>query len=111
MNSKRADIIVGAFVLGGVVLIMAGIFSLGGGLPGGKHTYLARYSNVATLAPGSIVKYHGLVVGRVQTVEIDKDMPAKIRVTLTVHDSTPVTRGTIAEIRKVLSSRIAPGFF
>lgn len=97
---RLRDVVVGAFVVLGVTVIVGGILTIRGIGIGGTVTYRIRYDNVATLAAGSPVKYHGLLVGRVRSLVIDPEQADRIRVTIEIRDDTPVTTSTVARITK-----------
>lgn len=97
---RLRDVVVGLFVVIGVLIIVFGTFAIRGIGVTSTATYHVRYANVGTLASGSPVKYHGLLVGRLQELEIDPEIPGRIRVTLTIREDVPVTTATIAQVQK-----------
>ena len=99
-KTRRRDVIVGAFVLAGTLVVFLGIFKTSTLAFGGTTTYRARYHNVSTLKKGSHVKYHGLLVGRVTDLRVDPEVPHVIQVTLDVREGIPVTDETVARIAK-----------
>ena len=66
----RIDLVVGAFVLAGLVAITWLALKIGGGaLVGGDTTTVrARFSNLGGLAPGASVLISGVAVGKVEKV-------------------------------------------
>ena len=100
MKYRASEIAVGAFVIGGFVLILVGIFTIRGLGAGGLVEYHALYSNAAGVEDGTPVKYSGMLVGRVQGLRIDDDDRSKVRVTFVVREGTPVTARTVAKITK-----------
>lgn len=92
--------LVGAFVIAGFAVILAGIFMIRGLGTAGLVEYHALYSNAAGVEDGTAVKYNGMLVGRVKQLRIDEDDRSKVRVTFVVRDDTPVTARTVAKITK-----------
>jgi len=61
-------------------------------------TYPVRFSTVKDLVTGRPVKYGGMDIGRIQTIELDPDDPRLIRVVLGVRSDFPLYQGTTARI-------------
>ena len=82
--SSSRDLAVGAFVLLGLVAI--GYLSLQvGGLslrPEGGLTLTARFDDIGGLSARSPVKIAGVRVGRVQSINLDDDLRARVRMDL-----------------------------
>lgn len=86
--SKPADPkLIGAFVLGAIALIVAGVVVLGGGKFFEKTTPVVMYfqGSVAGLATGSPVNFRGVKVGQVTNVFIRFDPEAKVPVQIPVY--------------------------
>jgi len=61
-------------------------------------SYVVRFDTVKDLRPGRPVKYAGLDVGRVLAIDVDKNDPGKVAVTLGVLDQFTLYQGTEASI-------------
>jgi phospholipid/cholesterol/gamma-HCH transport system substrate-binding protein len=66
-----------------------------------QREYRAAFRNVAGLNVGDEVRYGGVRVGSVTSLEIDSAPPSTIRVRLRVRRSTPVRAGTRASITQL----------
>ncbi len=71
----------------------------------GGHDFFSDYSqykilfrNVKDLTPGRPVKYAGLSVGKVDSINVDADNPGRISVTINVDHDFPLYRGTTAMV-------------
>lgn len=100
MKYRGSEIIVGAFVLAGLFVIIAGIFTIRGLGYGALDEYYARYTNAGGIEIGSPVKFNGVLRGRVQDITIDQADPTRVKVTFAVRGGTPVTTRTIAKITR-----------
>lgn len=87
-----AFLITGATVLGGSILILAGLR-----VWEERDVYSVRFSDsVGGLEPSAQVKYQGLRVGRVDSMAIAADSPGEIEVVLSLEAGTPLHEGTTA---------------
>lgn len=95
----RIDLVVGAFVLAGLVAITWLALKIGGGaLVGGATTTVrAQFSNLGGLAPGASVLISGVAVGKVEKVELDERYAAIA--TLRVRKDVKLPSDTMAAIR------------
>ncbi len=55
-------------------------------------------SPISGLSQNAIVEFNGIVVGKVSHIEFDRKNPQKVKLLLQVRKSTPVTRGTVANV-------------
>ena len=98
-ESSTRDLVVGAFVLLGLLAIaylslQVGGVSLGSG---GGQVLIARFDDIGGLTPRSPVRVAGVKVGRVQQIELDDDLRA--RVVLDVDANLGLSVDTAAAIR------------
>lgn len=96
--SERDDVIVGAFVLLGAGLIVAGAVWLGGtgwGQP--QRSITARFAEVGQLRSGNSVTVRGVPVGRVESVELTD--PGGVDVRMWLREDAPVPEQPVAVIR------------
>jgi phospholipid/cholesterol/gamma-HCH transport system substrate-binding protein len=101
MDQKREQALVGIFVIIAVGLLIATIFAIGG-LSGraGLH-FQTTFKNAGGLEPGSIVRYAGIRVGRVESVAIDPKDPSRVVVRLGVDSGVPVKTDSTAKVATV----------
>lgn len=95
----RVDLAVGAFVLFGLAALAYLALKIGGGALVGRDTTTvrARFANLGGLAPGASVLISGVIVGKVEKVELDKNYAAIA--TLRVRKDVPLPSDTMAAIR------------
>lgn len=81
---RRNDVVVGAVILAGILLIIFGTIFLRGTVLGAEEQEIrARFRTVGNVLKGNDVKLRGVPIGRVETVELEPDGQAVI-VTMTV---------------------------
>ena len=95
----RVDLAVGAFVLFGLAALAYLALKIGGGALVGRDSTIvrARFTNLGGLAPGASVVVSGVVIGKVENVELDKNYAAIA--TLRVRKDVPLPSDTMAAIR------------
>jgi len=100
METRANYVLVGACVLAAIATIVAFVFWLGRHqLRHEADTYYAYFTgSVSGLSAGSPVRYHGVPVGNVGTVEIDPENVERIRVTLNLAPHTPIKTDTVASL-------------
>lgn len=83
MKASRTnpELIVGSFVLAGMIAIAVLALKIGSGVWIGADTYVieARFSNLGGLNPGSSVLIAGVSVGRVEAVRLNDDYSATVK--------------------------------
>lgn len=81
---RRNDVMVGAVILGAIVLILFGTIFLRGTVLGAEEREVqARFRNVGALLKGNDVKLRGVPIGRVESVALEEGGQAVI-VTMTI---------------------------
>src|SRR6478736_5782217 len=81
---KRGDVLdrikVGFFVIIGLILITALIFYIGSNqqLFGKKKTVQAIFKDVSGLKKGNAVRFSGVIIGKVENIEILGDLSVKV---------------------------------
>ncbi len=98
MESKKEQAFVGVFVIIAAGLLIATIFAIGGAFGRAGQTFLVNFKNAGGLEPGSLVRYAGIRVGRVQKVIIDPKDPGRIIMELGVDPDVPVKTDSVAKI-------------
>ncbi len=94
--------LVGAFVLGLGGLLIAGLLWLaaGGALHKRHDLYLAiEEESVSGLSVNAPVKYYGVEVGKVRSIELDRSNPKQVRLLLAVERGTPIKLDTVAVLK------------
>jgi phospholipid/cholesterol/gamma-HCH transport system substrate-binding protein len=83
----------------GLLILAACMVVLGGNWFWVKYdAFSIQFTSVKDLSTGRPVKYAGLDVGRVRTIDIDPDNPRFIRVDIDVRHNFPLYRGVVARI-------------
>jgi phospholipid/cholesterol/gamma-HCH transport system substrate-binding protein len=75
-----------------LALLMFGAF-------GGGYTVSLKLVNASQLVKGNRVKVGGVPVGSVQSIELDPDRRARIKISVDDDDLTPLHQGTSAQVR------------
>ena len=101
MEPKQNYTLVGVFVLAamaGIILFVLWMSDLG--KQGNLETYQTFVNeSVNGLTVGSAVKYRGVEVGKVTSIDIPKKTPNKVRIVMDVDEDTPITVGTVAVLQ------------
>lgn len=99
MKQTKLELIVGAFVLAGIVAIAWLAIKIGSGtlLGGGSYSLEARFTNAGGINAGSNVIVAGVSVGRVESVRLDSDYNAIV--TLRLQQSLKLPTDTMASIK------------
>ncbi len=98
MENRAYALAVGLFTL----LLGAGVVFVAMWLSGNTeirdiYQLESRYP-VTGLNPQAPVRFRGIEVGRVESIDFGRDDPRKIVVTVSVRSGTPITRGTYAQL-------------
>ena len=93
---SSSDVKVGAFALGGAV-VLAGIITFMGAFSFGKKGYELRidYPQVSGLMPGHVVRYAGVQVGTVKKINV---APDKVEVVAEINDDIKIPQGAVFTI-------------
>ena len=96
---KRIEIIVGIFVFAGIFSIVVMALKIGevGGFGTSGYTLEATFSDAGGMRAGADVMIAGVVVGRVDDVELIKNETAKL--TLRINNGIDITSDAIASVR------------
>lgn len=98
MESKRELALVGAFVVVATTVLVSTMLAIGGAFGHAGTLYLAYFKNAGGLEPGSIVRYAGIKVGRVEKLRIDDKDATRIEVSFSVAPGTPIKADSLAKI-------------
>ncbi len=102
METKVNFALVGAFVLGLLVALIAGVLWLasGGGFQKKYDAYLSMVNeSVAGLNLNAPVKYRGVDVGKVTHIRLDPVNPAQVRLIFAIERGTPIKESTTAMLK------------
>ncbi len=96
---KKIELVVGAFVLAGIISISWMAVKLGqiGGVGASGYALEAVFEDAGGMRSGSDVMLAGVVIGRVSDVVINEESEAKL--TLLIHDDISITADAIASVR------------
>ena len=98
MESKREQAFVGVFVIIAASLLIVTIFAIGGAFGRAGMNFHAYFKNAGGLEPGSLVRYAGIRVGRVEKVYVDPKDPARIIMDISVDPGVPVKTDSLAKV-------------
>jgi paraquat-inducible protein B len=95
MGRKANPVLIGAFVVGAVALAVAGIVVFGSGRLFADSTPFVMYfsGSVDGLSVGSPVKFKGVEIGSVKSIQLDLGEVARIPVWIAVDNKKIVSRG------------------
>ncbi|MCG6948418.1 MAG: MlaD family protein [Acidobacteria bacterium] len=97
------EIKAGLFVLASLIILIGFLVAIRGCRAGDEDTkvYFAVFTDIGGLNTGADVRFGGVRVGRVSTIEPDPEDRARIRVTAEVGAQIPVNHGSIATIEQI----------
>jgi phospholipid/cholesterol/gamma-HCH transport system substrate-binding protein len=100
METRSNNILIGAFILAGLLLGVAATLWLSrtGDAGAKKQFYVVFMGSVQGLAPKAPVLFNGLRVGEVDEITLNPGNPTEIRTRITVEARTPVRRDTGARL-------------
>lgn len=103
MKKQRHQILVGLFVLIGLIIIASAIYYVGQRqvLFGDKVKVTAVFENVAGLQPGNNVRYSGIKIGTVESIEIESDSTVIVELTIENSASRFIKKDATATIESV----------
>jgi phospholipid/cholesterol/gamma-HCH transport system substrate-binding protein len=91
MQSKRESVLVGSFVLIAVAVLIVTAFTMSGAFGRSTTKFHAYFPFAGGLEPGATVRYAGgPKVGRVDSVQLDPQNPARLDITFSVQSDLPV---------------------
>src|SRR3954470_6694953 len=91
MNSKGEQALVGTFVIVAAAVLVATVFLISGAFGRSVKTFHAYFPFAGGLEPGATVRYAGgPKVGRVDSVQLDRQDPGRLDVVFSVQSDLPV---------------------
>lgn len=90
--------LVGLFVILFGIAFVAAAMWIGFSQPGREynHYYVDMTESVSGLGDDAPVKYRGVTIGRVISIELDRENPDRVRVELLIDKTIPIREGTVA---------------
>jgi len=98
MDAKKEQAVVGIFVVIAASLLIVTIFAISGAFGRSEQIFLTHFKNAGGLEPGSIVRYAGIRVGRVEKVTIDPKDPSRVIMQMGVDLGVPVKTDSLAKV-------------
>jgi phospholipid/cholesterol/gamma-HCH transport system substrate-binding protein len=99
MQSKRERVLVGLFVLIAVAVLFGTVFAMSGAFGRSTTKFHAYFPFTGGLEPGATVRYAGgPKVGRVDSVQLDPQNPARLEVVFSVQSDLPVKTDSSVKI-------------
>jgi phospholipid/cholesterol/gamma-HCH transport system substrate-binding protein len=99
METNARYILVGAFTLGSIAALLAFLLWLAQvELSRAYAQYDIVFETVSGLNQDSVVRYNGVDVGRVLSIDLDRQNPQFVRVRIEVSATTPVRQDTVATL-------------
>ena len=99
METKARYILVGAFTLGALAALLGFLLWLAQvELNRSYAQYDIVFETVSGLSQDSVVRYNGVDVGKVLSIDLDRQNPQFVRVRIEVRAATPVRQDTVATL-------------
>lgn len=99
METNARYILVGAFTLGSIAALLAFLLWLAQvEISRAYAQYDIVFETVSGLNQDSVVRYNGVDVGRVLSIDLDRQNPQFVRVRIEVSATTPVRQDTVATL-------------
>jgi len=99
MQSKREQVLVGLFVLVAVAVLFGTVFAMSGAYGRSTKKFHSYLTFAGGLEPGATVRYAGgPKVGRVDSVQLDPQNPARLDVVFSVQSDLPVKTDSAVKI-------------
>lgn len=102
METKSSHVLVGGVVLMLAVALFAFVLWLSRADRGAlRQEYDIFFSSASGIARGTAVNFQGVPVGQVQSINLNRDDPSKVRVRISVQRDVPILEGTTATLEGV----------
>ncbi|WP_153108764.1 MlaD family protein [Propionivibrio limicola] len=98
MENRSHALIAGLFTLLLGVAAVASVWWFGGKQDETSTFEVQTHRNVTGLSPQAQVRYRGISVGKVESIELDRDDPRNTLIRISVRKDIPITRGTTAKL-------------
>jgi phospholipid/cholesterol/gamma-HCH transport system substrate-binding protein len=102
VETKSSHVLVGGVVLMLFVALFAFVLWLSRADGGARRQeFDIFFPSASGIARGSAVNFQGVPVGQVQSINLNRDDPSKVRVRITVQNDVPILEGTSATLEGV----------
>jgi phospholipid/cholesterol/gamma-HCH transport system substrate-binding protein len=98
MTNRREQVLVGTFVLVAAVVLIGVVISVSGAFAAKGNAHRAYFKYAAGMAPGTPIRYGGLMAGRITAVRVDPEDSTRIEFDLEVLPGIPVKTDSLAKI-------------
>lgn len=98
MENKAHALIAGIFTLFLLVATLAAVWWFGGTREAVSEYFVVTRQNVTGLNLQAQVRYRGIRVGRVESIQLDPDDSRDILIRISIASDVPLTQGTIAKL-------------
>src|SRR5437016_7387098 len=98
MDAMRERTLVGLFVLLAGGLLLGAMVVISGGLGGATVPHRAYFRFAGGVQAGALVRYGGMLVGKVQRVRVDPGNSTRIEIDVTVRRDAPLKTDSVAKI-------------
>lgn len=100
METKVNYTVVGVFVIGLIVAVIAAVLWLSVGFTHKEYNYYRSYmhESVTGLSIGSSVKFNGVNVGYVKDISLNPTNPQQVELLFAIENGVPITRDTTATL-------------
>lgn len=98
MENRSHALVAGAFVLLLTAVLVAMVVWLMRDTTDWRELEMVTRQTVSGLQPQAAVRYKGVLVGRVQAIELDRATQGQIRIRIAVEQHTPLTTSTFATL-------------
>lgn len=99
METKARYILVGAFTLGAMAALLGFLLWLAQvEITRAYAQYDIVFDTVSGLSQDSVVRYNGVDVGKVLSIDLDRENPQFVRVRIEISAATPVRKDTVATL-------------
>jgi phospholipid/cholesterol/gamma-HCH transport system substrate-binding protein len=99
METKARYVLVGAFTLGAMAALLGFLLWLAQvEITRSYAQYDIVFDTVSGLTQDSVVRYNGVDVGKVLSIDLDRENPQFVRVRIEIRAATPVRKDTVATL-------------
>lgn len=101
-NFTVTEVLAGLLVVASVATLLGFVVVIQGRrAPEAQKTYYARFTNTIGLAPAAVVRFGGVVVGKVTDIRPDEDDQSRIRVDAEIRADVPVNEKSLGTIEQL----------
>jgi phospholipid/cholesterol/gamma-HCH transport system substrate-binding protein len=97
-DTTRERVLVGLFVVIAAALLFGSVLAISGGLGAASVQHHTYFKYAGGVQPGAAVRFGGMLVGKVNHVQVDPANSSRIEIDFLVDRSTPVKVDSVAKI-------------